>query len=191
MSARALLRDLAQEEFVKLNEMIDGPVRQLMPASLVVWDDSEEHRRWIVTIRDTLRSTMTDETLKRVRNKPAGALSEWLSSVDGIRFVFQGINSRLGNAVPSLCLASSPSVNASFVSGLAAVAIHWLAFGGLEAAAPAKSTNDLLDIEYATLGSLSVSLLSDDKRLNGVCQAIRTATGERQSWFRDRGWERT
>jgi hypothetical protein len=86
--------------------------------------------------------------------------------------------------VASLRLASSPSVTASFISGFAAVAFYWLAYGGLDDAAPEKSTSDLLDVEYATLGSLSVSLLSNDRRLNTIYQAMRTAATERRKRVR-------
>jgi hypothetical protein len=188
---RQLLDDLAHEDFSRLNEMVDGPIRRLMPKSLAIWNDSEQHRQWIGGIRNGLQSTMSNESLSKLRNKPDVGLVEWLSSDDAIRFVFQGINSQLANDVVSLCLASSASVSASFTSGFLAVAIYWLAFGGLDEAAPEKSTNDLLDIEYATLGSLSVSLLTNDKRLNTIYQAMSTAASERQAWFRSGAWEKT
>jgi hypothetical protein len=188
---RQLLDGLAHEDFSTLNEMIDGPIRRLMPKSLAVWNDSEQHHQWIGRIRNGLQSTMSKESLRKLRSNPDAGLFEWLSSDDAIRFVFQGINSQLNNDVVSLCLASSASVSASFTSGFAAVAIYWLAFRGLDEAAPEKSTNDLLDIEYATLGSLSVSLLSNDKRLNTIYQAMSTAVSERQVWFRTRAWEKT
>jgi len=67
----------------------------------------------------------------------------------------------------------------------AAVALYWLAFGGLDQAVPAKATNDLHDVEYAILGSLSVGLLSNDKRLSTICRAMAASARGRHVWFHE------
>jgi len=99
---RQLLDDLAHEDFSRLNEMIDGPIRRLMPKSLVVWNDSEQHRQWIGRIRNGLQSTMSNESLSKLRNKTDVGLVEWLLSDDAKRIDFQGINSKLANDEVSL-----------------------------------------------------------------------------------------
>ena len=50
------------------------------------------------------------------------------------------------------------SAYGGFLSGMAAIAPYWLAFGGLDAAKPEAVTNDLHDLEYGILGALSHSL---------------------------------
>jgi hypothetical protein len=184
MEMRALLKDLADDDSSALRKIIEGPVRRFMPASLAAWSDSEEHKQWISTARNELHCTMSHEALKELRKSPREGLAEWLSSTDGIRFVFQGIKSRGTADEASLLLSSLPSVSAAFISTFAAVVMYWLAFGGLDKVSPKKVTNDLLDIEYAILGSLSVDLLSNDKRLSTICRAVSTASRKRHAWLR-------
>jgi len=176
---RELLRALDRGDTSSLRQVVDGPVRSLMPASLATWSDSEQHKQWIIRSCNVLKDMMNEETIKRLRRSPQEGLIEWLSSANGIRFLFQGIRSRGATKQAALHLSSAPSVSAAFISAFGAVALYWLAVGGLDGALPDKLTNDLLDIEYAVLGSLSIDLLSKDKRLVTICRAISIASRER------------
>jgi len=118
---RAMLMELADNDQSALRAMVDGPIHGLMPASLSAWSDSETHRQWISKVRDELGRMMTVEALKQLRNNPEEGLAEWLSSVDGIRFVFQGIKSRGTDDEASLALASSCSVSAAFFDTVASL----------------------------------------------------------------------
>lgn len=69
------------------------------------------------------------------------------------------------------------------MSGMAAIGLYWLAFGGLEGAKPKSVENDLHDLEYAIIGSLSHSLLTADKRLNVIYRAIKSGYLGRKAWF--------
>lgn len=180
---RQLLDALGRDDTASLRRMVDGPMRRLMPASLAAWSDSENHKLWILAVRDELRRMMSEEALKRLRNSPQEGLADWLSSVDGIRFVFQGLKSRGACDETALLLSTVPSVSSAFISGLAAVGLYWLAFGGLDSALSDKLTNDLLDMEYAVLGSLSVDLASKDRRIGIICRAMSTASCERREWY--------
>ena len=182
---REVLHGLDHDDTFPLRRIVDGPMRRLMPASLAAWSNSDEHKQWIIKIRDELSRMMDEEALKRLRKSPQEGLAEWLSSIDGIRFVFQGIRSRGASDEVALRLSSMASVSAAFLSAFGALAVHWLAFGGLDVASPNKLTNDLLDMEYAILGSLSVALLSKDKRVSDICGAMSTASRERCAWFRE------
>jgi len=184
---RTMLIKLHADDESALETLINGPVCELIPASLNAWSDSESHKEWITTIRDRLRDMMSAEDLKRLRRNPQEELTAWWSSISGIRFVFQGMQSRGLTDETSLRLSSLPSVSAAFISAVGALGMYWLASGGLDDAPPGQATNDWLDIEYATVGSLSLDLLSGDKRLNTVCRAIRTASGSRHSWLRAHG----
>jgi len=181
---RQLLDDLNRNDTSSLRRLVDGPMRRLMPASLAAWNNSEQHKQWVIKVRDELSRMMDGEALKELRKSPQDGLVDWLSSVDGIRFVFQGIKSRGATDEGAVLLSSVPSVSGSFVLALAAVGLHWLALGGLDHASSDKITNDLHDVEYAVLGSLSVDLLSKDKRLSTVCRAMSASSHERYEWFR-------
>lgn len=181
---RELLDSLDHGDTASLVQMVNGPIRSLMPASLAAWDNSEQHKQEMIRLRDKLRCMMTEKALKRLRKSPEEGIPDWLSSVDGIRFVFQGIKLRGVANEASVRLSSEPSVSAAFISAFAAVALYWLALGGLDGASPEKLTNDLLDMEYAIVGSLSVGFLSKDKRASAVCEAMSMASRERRAWFR-------
>jgi hypothetical protein len=183
---RQLLSALARDDPSSLQRMVDGPIHDLMPESLAAWSDSEEHKQWIIMICNELRRMMNEESLKRLRTSPQEGIAEWLSSVDGIRFIFQGIKSRGITDKTALLLSSVPSVSAAFFSASAAIAVYWLAFGGLNDASPDKLTNDLHDMEYVILGSLSVNLLSKDKRMKIICKAVSEASIKRHAWFHNR-----
>jgi hypothetical protein len=127
---------------------------------------------------------MSPRDLKRLRRSPHEEVTSWLASVAGTRFVFQGILSRGASADVAVHLSANPSVSAAFFSTIYGLALHWIAFGGLASAKATAFTNDLHDIDYAVLGSLSVDLLSDDCRLNAIHRAVREASHARTSWFR-------
>jgi len=177
-----LLRKMASGDDSDLRAMIDGPVKSLVRRTSST--DSARHKSLILALRGQLSAMMTEETLGRLRRAPEAELATWLTSVDGIRFVFQWITHNGACAEFAFALSSGPSVSAAFASSLAAVAVYWLAFGGLESAPPEKVTNDLHDAEYAVLGSISVELLTGDSRLRRIDEALRKALFSRTEWCR-------
>ena len=182
---RGILDDFANGDESSLRQLVEGPVKDKMPASLNAWSDCEAHRSMISQMRDMLKEMLSDEAVKRLRRSPESEFASWLSSTDGMWFVFQKIRLHGETDVSALRLASAPSVTGAFISSLAAVALYWLAFGGLETVNPEKVTNDLHDIEYAVLGSLSVGLLSADKRLQNIHEAVKSAQASRHRRFKD------
>ncbi len=180
---RRKLQQIAAGDESGVRSLIDGPVKQLMPESLAHWSKHGQIKSVIRTHYDSLKSSLTHATIKDLRNAPVDAMIAWLSSADGVRFVFQGIQSRGASSEAALRLAVGPSAIGGFISGMAAMSLYWLAFGGLEAAKPEAITNDLHDLEYAVLGALSNSMLSNDKRLKVIHQAITGGTDGRARWF--------
>jgi hypothetical protein len=96
---RNLLREINAGNESGLHELIDGSVRRLMPHSLDHWSNGEEHKVMLRKVHDFLRSSLAEETIKDLRRTRTADgliawLSAWLSSSDGVRFVFQGIQAR-------------------------------------------------------------------------------------------------
>lgn len=181
---RGLLRDLASGDFSSLGQLVAGPVAEKMPGSLAVWSNDEQHRQLILAMRDSLKKELTEPVVKQLRRDPKSELATWLSSVDGVRFVYQGIKSKGPGDVSALRLAALPSVTGGFITSLTLVALNWLALGGLESAKPEKVTNDLHDVEYSVLGSMSADLLTLDSRLKAVKRAAHTAQDSRTNWVK-------
>jgi hypothetical protein len=180
---RNLLRQINSGNESGLRDLIHGSVMQLMPTSLDHWSNHEEHRVMLCTVRDWLRSQLAEATIKDLRTRKADGMLAWLSSADGVRFVFQRIQARVASPAAALRLAIEPSAYGGFLSGMAAIGLYWLAFGGLDQAKPEAVTNDLHDLDYGVLGALSHSLLTVDKRLRVIHQAIRDGYVGRGQWL--------
>jgi len=181
---RDLLGDLGSGRLSSLGQLVAGPVAEKMPASLAIWSDFEQHRTQILAMRDLLKNELTEPVVKQLRRDPESELAAWMSSVHGVRFVYQGIKSKGADDVSALRLAALPSILGGFITSLALVALNWLALGGLESAKPEKVTNDLHDIEYSVLGSISADLLTSDNRLNAIKGAAQAAQHSRTNWVK-------
>lgn len=180
---REVLATLADGDQSSLHRVINGPVREKIPSSLPLWNDLVKDKQWITTVRDDLRSAMSDDTLKKLRRSPDSEMATWLSSGDGILYVYEkGMRPAL-DASQAIELTRTRSVYAAFVSGFVAIGLYWLAFGGLDSVAPERLSNDIADLDYAVTGSLSVGLLSKDTRLNTIYQSISVAANARCARF--------
>jgi hypothetical protein len=129
---------------------------------------------------DQLKSIVGRDELKRLRRSPEDGIGDWLSSSAGMKLVFDGLKARGASTEDAALLTMKPSVSAAFTATLLGLGLYWLIVGGLDSAPPEQSTNDLHDTEYAVLGSLSVDLLSNDKRLLRVFRAVTVSSQKRQ-----------
>jgi|SRR5579863_1073423 len=172
---RSLLADLERGDESTLRKMIDGPIAKLMPASLEVWNNHAENKRIVTGLLDAIKSDMRADRLKALRQSPERGVSDWLSSADGMRFVFQGLKARGADDPTALELTRSPSVSAGFLSALAGVAVYWIAFGGIDAVQANKLSGDLNDVEYIVVGALAQSLATSDRRASVICRAVSDA----------------
>jgi hypothetical protein len=164
-----------------LRKLVDGPVAEMMPPALEVWNNHEENKRLVQGLHDALKAGMPPDQFKALRQSPEEGVSKWLSSADGVRFVFQGLKARGADDDTAYALTRAPSVSAGFLSAMAGLAVYWLAFGGLATAAAKESSGDLNDVEYIVLGALSRSLATSDKRASVICQAVAGAFETRLS----------
>ncbi len=180
---RNLLRQISSGNESGLRDLIDGSVLRLMPTSLDHWSNHDDHKVMLRTVHDSLRSQLAEATIKDLRTRTVDGMVAWLSSADSVRFFFRGIQARGASREAALRLATASSAYGGFLSGMAAISLYWLAFGGLDAAKPEAVTNDLHDLEYGILGALSHSLLTTDKRLKVIHQAIRGGYVGREQWL--------
>lgn len=124
---------------------------------------------------------MPRDQIKSLRRAPEEEIAKWLSSENGTRFVFRGLIHRGADNTTAYELTRTPSVSAGFISSLAALAIHWIAKGGIESAKTTIFSGDLNDIEYIILGALSRSLATTDHRAEQICNAVTAAFESRRS----------
>jgi hypothetical protein len=88
---RSMLAKLEHGDESTLRKLVDGPLAEMMPPALEVWNNHEENKRLIQGIHDQLKADMSSDQLKALRRSPENAPSDWLSSLRGIQFVFQGL----------------------------------------------------------------------------------------------------
>jgi hypothetical protein len=171
----------------ELRVLADDPVARLMPQALSAWSDHSESKILVLELHDAVKRDMPVPRLKSLRQLGEAATSEYLTSFDGSRFVYQWFIRQGIDSLHALYLAREPNAAAGFASALLGLAIDWLAMGGLASAEPAILSSDFYDIEYIVLGSLSRSLASADRRAMRIRAAIAAAfeTRRSQSWLTD------
>ena len=178
---RSILEELEHGDETKLRELVDGPIAELMPPALEVWNDHKHNRLTVHGLHDALKGDISASQLKALRRSPEYEVSKWLSSADGMRFVYRRLKDRGADGATAYELMRTPSVSAGFLSAMVALAAYWLAFGGLATAAAKEFSGDLLDMEYVILGALSRSLATADRRASLICQAVASAFEARRS----------
>ena len=177
---RSLLAEIERGDESVLRKLVDGPVAELMPPALDVWNDHDQNRQMVIGLRDALKKEIPSDQLQVLRRSPERGVADWLSSASGTRLVFQGLKARGADDTTAYALTRSPSVSAGFLSALGGLAVYWLAFGGLESAAAKVSSRDLHDVEYVVLGAMSHSLATADKRTSFLCGAAARALESRR-----------
>jgi hypothetical protein len=167
----SVLRRLHAGDDSELRDTICGAASELMPAAIDHWQ-KQPFKENLLRIRGELQSHLGDSRVKKLRFDGASGVVDWVTSSEGQSFVFQGIAARGVDDRTAYRLSVERSALGGFLSGMAALALYWLAFGGLESTVQTKIANDIQDLEYAVLGALSDSLLTKDRRLRTVYQAI-------------------
>lgn len=176
---RNLLREIANGNASTLHSLINGSVQKLMPESLKTWSKHEDTKENANKIQKYLISVCSVDLRKKLRKSPLEGICLWNSSEHRTQFVLLYLLSQRANPRIALKLAETPSVAGCLASAIATLALDWWGNGGFQNSRPEIATNDLLDSEYATLGALSHSLATSDKRIKRVCQAIKSGMKER------------
>jgi len=145
--------------------------------------DADQIKAAIKVVHDHLKSSLPKESIASLKRFPDDGVVAWLSSVDGVRLVFQGVQSCGVSSKVAIELATTQSATGGVQTGIVALALDWLATGGLEGARSERFANDLCDIEYGILGAASQCLATDDERAKRVCNAIKHSVSGRAQWF--------
>ena len=160
-----------------MTEMVASENWKPMRTATDHWSMHESHKLLFLELYDIIKNVLHADTLKDLRNHREAAIERWLKSDAGIRCVFEliglFIRARGVSANVALELAVCLKVVSVFVCGITSLSLHWMASGGVETAKAGAISNDLIDLEYGTLGAMSDCLLTDDQRLRSVHQAIR------------------
>ena len=170
---RDLLRQLNRSGADSLSSYIEHRVEPLMSRSVADWN-GEKQKSLIIQMQGIFRRDLSAGFVKSIRLSENPSRT-WLQSVDGTRFVFQGLVQLGFRQEAALELCCTKSVAAAFIGAISCIAMDWLGTGGIESAKPETISNDFCDMEYAVLASLSAGLVSRDKRVIRIHEALRDA----------------
>jgi len=175
-----ILQELERCEDTAIRNLEAGPNWHLMDSALDDWCNHENLKSLVRQFHDWLKTQIAPGDLKALRREPHVEMRKWIVAPIVTAFVYQLAKRR--GAADSVAdrLARFPSVTGAFISALFGLAIHWLAFGGIEGADPKELSGDLNDMEYVIFGSLSHSFASLDKRAVAICELVRTAFAYRR-----------
>jgi hypothetical protein len=172
---RQTLRDVSKGDLSGVSAILDRmSFRRL---------DADQIKSAIKVVHDHLKASLSKDSIASLKRSPDDGVVTWLSSVDGVRLVFQGVQACGVTSKVAIELATTQSVTGGVQTGIVAVALDWLATGGLEGARSERFANDLCDIEYGILGAASQCLATDDERAKRVCNAIKHSVSGRAQWF--------
>lgn len=76
-------------------------------------------------------------------------------------------------------LTVGPSVYGHTVYALAALALDWLARGGLDGIDPGKITNDFFDLDYCVTATFCCDLVTQDQRAGRIYSSLIKAFKDR------------
>ncbi len=176
------LQKLANGDDSLLQDLIDVDIQQKMPGSLQAWSDHEVQKQIVEKLKHDLSSSLSSNEIKALRQDIVDGIVNWFSSLAGYQYVFEFTKLATNDPTLAAQLTVQPSVSAGFASAFAALALYWLGVGGFESLHPQDLTNDVYDIEYSVLASLSHSLISVDKRQKKINKAIRGGIDARLLW---------
>jgi len=180
---RQILTSLAQQEPETLDAIEESFARVPLEDGKQAWGQHDEFKQMVIRAGHLIGQRFTPDDLAEMRRSPTEASLEFLTSERGVKFIFEGLQHFTKDPRKAFALSAVPSVQAAFMSGLAAMALHWQAFGGLESISASKVTNDFLDLAYAVPASFCLELVSDDKRALEMCRAITAGADFRAKYW--------
>jgi hypothetical protein len=98
--------------------------------------------------------------------------------------VFQAARGDCCTDETAYALTVGPSIYGHTVYALAALALDWLAQGGLEGLDPEKITNDIFDLDYTVTATYCCDLVTADGRAMRVYSGLMKAFQERERLIR-------
>ena len=188
-----LVDDLITPNFrqllIEIDSGIDGKVIAKVRAGIVDAQDLAKrqflrhtnNKAMLVSLRDAWRKELSDKEIRELRSDPRKQVDLW-ASVQMTKTCVIGLENGGYPIKAAQMLSAEPSVSGCWVSCLSALALKWLVLGGIEALPPKKVTNDLVDVDYIVLGTLSCELHSKENRVKELYQNMGHVMDARWKW---------
>ena len=173
-----LLAELRNGEDKRINLAL-AEVAKIIDHEKGLRDHHQENKGIVARLRDHWHDTVSNSDLSRLRRQDEETLIGVLAEMETAAIVFQAAKNDGCTDDVAYAITLGPSVYSHAVYSLAALALDWLAQGGLEGIEPSKITNDFHDLDYVRTATFCTDLVTDDKRASRVYGVVVTALERR------------
>lgn len=129
----------------------------------------------VTSLREFWKKSLPQADLKPLRKQDEATFIRILAELETAAIVFQAAKGNGCSDESAYALTVNPSVYGHTVYALAALALDWLARGGLEAIDPGKITNDFFDLDYTVTATFGSDLVTEDERATRIYSALLKA----------------
>jgi hypothetical protein len=179
-----LLSELKTGDDTRLNSAL-AKIAKFIDTEKALREQHTSNTDIVVDLKEHWKSSLDEATLQKLRNKEKGVFAGILSELETASIVTDAAR-RDGCDIPTATsITVGPSIYSHAVYALAALALDWLAFGGIESIAPDKVTNDFHDIDYIVIATYCRSLQTNDDRANRVYSGLRDGLEQRLVFLRE------
>lgn len=132
------------------------------------------------------KAGLSSDELRRLRSHSRALVAELLAGNVAIGMIRSGLENNGHDKTVAAYLASVPSVSAHLILCLAATALRWVEYGGLESTPDDRVTNDLNDLDYVLIATFCAGVLSKEAEVNELFGDVTAALDRRWDGLRDR-----
>jgi hypothetical protein len=126
----------------------------------------------VASLREGWQESLSEADLKLLRKLDEATFIRVLAELETAAIVFQAAKGDGCTDDTAYALTVGPSVYGHTVYALAALALDWLARGGLDGIDPGKITNDFFDLDYTVTATFCSDLITADERAGRIYSAM-------------------
>jgi hypothetical protein len=179
---RDTLADIAKGDDAKVNAAL-AEVAKIIHAEKSLREQHSGNKHIVETLRDEWKRLLPESDLRALRSGDSAAYVRILAEMGTATIVFQALKNDGCSEETAYHLTSNASVYSHQVYCLAALALDWVAQGGLESIDATAITNDFFDIDYVCTSTFCVDLATRDKRAIRVYQGLTQAFPKRWEYI--------
>ena len=139
----------------------------------------ERNKAVLVRMVKDLSDNLPPEFVKNLRQRNRQALVNFMASDEVMSVCIDSIRDSGHSRDVAIMLALEPSVSSYHFLSTLALALKWVALGGIEMTTPERLNNDSLDMDYITISLFCKKLISKDQEMTWIYSVLREAIDRR------------
>jgi hypothetical protein len=169
-----LLTELRDGDDVRVNLALKE-VARFIEGEKRLREQHPANKSIVTSLREVWQKSLPEADLKLLRKPDEATFIRILAELETAAIVFQAAKGDGCSDETAYALTVGPSVYGHTVYALAALALDWLARGGLDGIDPGKITNDFFDLDYTVTATFCADLVTDDVRAARIYSALLKA----------------